>query len=140
MTARLELFGSAGCPFTAELREQLEWDGRDFDDHDVETDAAAFARMVALTGGRTSVPVLVEDGRVVQVGWQGRSCLAAPPAGGAAGGENAATGPAGAATASGGDLAGQESSAPDSRNPPAPAAGAPPAGEPGAGGGRNGHV
>jgi glutaredoxin len=80
MTAGLELFGTAGCPFTAELREQLEWDRRDFADHDVEADADAFARMVALTGGRTAVPVLVEDGRVVQVGWQGRSCLAAPPA------------------------------------------------------------
>jgi mycoredoxin len=86
MTARLELFGSAACPFTAELREQLEWDGREFEDRDVETDAAAFARMVALTGGRTAVPVLVEDGRVIQVGWQGRSCLVAPPPGAAASG------------------------------------------------------
>ena len=25
--------------------------------------------------GQRNVPVLVEDGRVVQVGWQGRSCV-----------------------------------------------------------------
>ncbi|HEX3557173.1 MAG TPA: Uxx-star family glutaredoxin-like (seleno)protein [Thermoanaerobaculia bacterium] len=80
MSQRLELYGTRSCPYTAELREQLEWDGRDFDEHDVEADAAALARMVQLTGQRT-VPVLVEDGRVVQIGWQGRGCIVgAPPA------------------------------------------------------------
>ena len=80
MAGRLELYGAASCPYTAELREQLEWDGREFADLDVEADAAAAARLAALTGGRMSVPVLVEDGRVLQVGWQGRSCMVqAPP-------------------------------------------------------------
>ncbi len=80
MAGRLELYGAGSCPYTAELREQLEWDGREFVDYDVEADAAAAARLAALTGGRMSVPVLVEDGGVVQVGWQGRSCLATPAA------------------------------------------------------------
>ena len=78
MSGRLELYGTPGCPYTAELREQLEWDGRDFDEHDVEADAAALARMVQLTGQRT-VPVLVEDGRVVQIGLQGRGCIVGTP-------------------------------------------------------------
>jgi mycoredoxin len=88
MSERLELFGSAGCPYTGELREQLLWDGSDFVEHDVEQDAAAFARLLSLTGGRPSVPVLVEDGRVKQVGWQGRTCaVSGPPLpGGAVGG------------------------------------------------------
>jgi len=76
LSGRLELYGTPSCPYTAELREQLEWDGRDFDEHDVEADAEALARMIALTGQRT-VPVLVEDGRVVQIGWQGRGCIVA---------------------------------------------------------------
>lgn len=80
MSARLELYGTPGCPFTAELRQELEWDGREAVEYDVEADGAAFARMEALTGQR-AVPVLVEDGRVLQIGWQGRSCLAAPPPG-----------------------------------------------------------
>lgn len=80
MAGRLELYGSSSCPYTAELREQLAWDGREFADYDVEADAAAWARLVALTGGRAAVPVLVEDGRVTQIGWQGRSCLAQAPA------------------------------------------------------------
>jgi glutaredoxin len=75
----LELYGTTGCPFTAELREKLEWDGREFVEHDVEADPAAFARLQALTGGQRAVPVLVEDGRVLHVGFEGRTCMAAPP-------------------------------------------------------------
>jgi D-sedoheptulose 7-phosphate isomerase len=69
----LELFGAAACPYTAELREHLEWERRLFVEHDVEADTAARDRLVALTGTRT-VPVLVESGRIVAVGWRGRSC------------------------------------------------------------------
>jgi len=84
MPTRLELYGTASCPFTAELREELLWDGKEFVEYDVEADAEAFARLAALTGGGgvgRTVPVLVEDDRVVQVGWQGRGCLASAPAG-----------------------------------------------------------
>jgi hypothetical protein len=28
-----------------------------------------------LSGGQRTVPVLVEDGKVVQIGWQGRGCV-----------------------------------------------------------------
>ena len=73
--AVLELYGSAQCQYTHELRDWLEWTGRDFREYDVEADPEASARMVALSGGGRSVPVLVEDGRVIQVGWQGRSCI-----------------------------------------------------------------
>ena len=31
--------------------------------------------MLALAGGQRTVPVLVEDGKVVQIGWQGRGCV-----------------------------------------------------------------
>jgi hypothetical protein len=60
--------------YTAELRAELEWDGRPFVEYDVETDPEALSRMVTLTGGRI-VPVLVEDERVVQIGWHGRGCF-----------------------------------------------------------------
>ena len=73
MSAPVELYGARGCPFTAELREQLEWEGMSFVEYDVETDLAARARLVALTGARV-VPALVEQGRIVSVGWRGRSC------------------------------------------------------------------
>ena len=72
---RYELFGTASCQYTREMREWLEWKGCDFDEHDVETDAAARTRLLALASGQRTVPVLVEDGRVVQIGWQGRGCV-----------------------------------------------------------------
>jgi len=73
--ARLELFGAARCPHTAELREWLEWKRSDFVEYDVETDATARRRMRELAGGQRNVPILVEDGKVCQVGWRGRSCI-----------------------------------------------------------------
>ncbi|CAB3394139.1 Uxx-star family glutaredoxin-like (seleno)protein [Kyrpidia spormannii] len=74
----LELYGAKGCPYTRELRENLLWEGKAFQEYDVEEDPEALKRVLDLTGGRT-VPVLVEDGRVVQVGYQGRGCIVSLP-------------------------------------------------------------
>jgi glutaredoxin len=73
--ATLELYGSARCPYTQELREWLEWTRRDFREYDVDADPEARARMNALGSNVRTVPVLVEDGKVIQVGWQGRGCV-----------------------------------------------------------------
>ncbi|MBE3593707.1 MAG: glutathione S-transferase N-terminal domain-containing protein [Candidatus Carbobacillus altaicus] len=74
----LELYGAKGCPYTKELRETLELSGEDFIEYDVERDREAFSRLVALSGGQT-VPVLVESGRILQVGYEGRGCYIRPP-------------------------------------------------------------
>jgi glutaredoxin len=73
--AKTELYGTASCPYTSELREWLEWKHRDFEEYDVESDPQALARMLALSGGQRMVPVLVEDGKATQIGWQGRGCV-----------------------------------------------------------------
>jgi glutaredoxin len=72
---KYELYGATRCPYTAEIRDWLELRNLDFVEYDVDSDAAALERMKALAGGQRAVPVLVEDGRVVQIGWQGRSCV-----------------------------------------------------------------
>ena len=72
---KIELYGSAACPYTQEMREWLAWHKRDFEEYDVETDPEAFARMCAATGGLLTVPVLIEDGKVTRIGWQGRGCF-----------------------------------------------------------------
>ena len=72
--AKLELYGTAACPYTQDMREWLEWNDRDFAEYDVEADAVALERMQASTGQNT-VPVLMEDDRVLQIGWQGRGCV-----------------------------------------------------------------
>ena len=71
---RLELYGTPDCPYTRDMREWLELRGSDFVEYDVERDRDARERMRELVGGQRTVPVLVEDGAVLQVGWQGRGC------------------------------------------------------------------
>jgi len=56
------------------MREWLELRGADFVEYDVEADRVARERLRAVAGPQRTVPVLVEDGAVVQVGWQGRGC------------------------------------------------------------------
>lgn len=73
--AKLELYGSARCPHTTEMREWLEWKRSEFVEYDVEADPAARSRMQALAAGQRNVPLLVDDGKVIQVGWQGHSCI-----------------------------------------------------------------
>lgn len=73
----LELYGTRSCPFTAELREELEWRGEEFVEYDVDADDAARARMRVLTPSPAAVPVLVADGSVRQIGYHGRSCTVA---------------------------------------------------------------
>jgi glutaredoxin len=73
--AKLELYGTASCPYTQELREWLEWTRRDFDEFDVEADPEARMRMYSIDSSLRTVPVLIEDGKVVQIGWHGRGCI-----------------------------------------------------------------
>ena len=74
----VELFGTPSCRFTAEMREDLQWRGVAFDEYDVDSDSAAFRRLLDLTGGQRMVPVLVEDGKVMQIGVGGRGCYVNP--------------------------------------------------------------
>jgi len=71
---RYELFGSTACEHTQSMREWLEWRGVEFDEYDVDRDSTARQRLKTLAGAQRLVPILVVDGIVVQVGWQGRGC------------------------------------------------------------------
>jgi glutaredoxin len=72
---KFELFGTASCLYTRDMREWLEWNGHEYVEYDVEADPSARARMLAISGGQRTVPILAEDGGVVQIGWQGRGCV-----------------------------------------------------------------
>ena len=73
--ARLELYGTARCPHTQEMREWLEWQRKDFVEFDVDADATARKRLFELSNGQRGVPVLVENNKILQIGWQGRTCM-----------------------------------------------------------------
>jgi glutaredoxin len=72
---KVELYGTATCPYTSEMREWLEWKRSEFTEYDVESDSDARERMRALVQAPFTVPLLVEDGKVIQVGWRGRGCV-----------------------------------------------------------------
>jgi glutaredoxin len=71
----LELYGTTSCPYTSEMREWLEWKNREFIEYDIDFDATARERLHRLTQPPFTGPLLVEDGKVIQVGWQGRGCV-----------------------------------------------------------------
>jgi glutaredoxin len=73
--AKFEMYGTPTCPFTSEMREWLDWQGHDYVEYDVESDREAFERLLAISGGLRSVPILVEDGKLAKIGWEGRSCI-----------------------------------------------------------------
>lgn len=72
--ADLELFGTRTCRYTADLQDDLDWEGRAYAMYYVDEDPTALERLSALVDGPCMVPVLVEDGKVKQVGYNGRGC------------------------------------------------------------------
>ena len=72
---RVELFTTEHCPYSEAAREDLEWRGVPFVEYDVEKDREAYERMLAITGGNRTVPVIVEEGKPARVGWMGRGCF-----------------------------------------------------------------
>ena len=75
MADPVQLYTTSGCPYSAAAREDLEWRGVDFVEYDVERDRNAYERMLELTGGKRTVPVIFEGGKPVQVGWMGQGCF-----------------------------------------------------------------
>lgn len=73
--ARFELFGTSTCPYTLEMRDWLEWKRYEYVEYDVDADRPARDRMMELSGGQRTVPVLFEGGALKQIGWQGRGCV-----------------------------------------------------------------
>ena len=72
---QIELYTATGCPYSTAAREDLEWRGVEFVEYDVEQDREAYERMLKLTGGNRTVPVIFEEGKHVQVGWMGQGCF-----------------------------------------------------------------
>lgn len=71
----IELYTTAGCPHSEAAREDLEWRGADFVEYDVEKDREAYERMLRLTDGNRTVPVIFEEGKPVRIGWMGQGCF-----------------------------------------------------------------
>ena len=70
----MELYTAAGCECSEAAREDLEWCGVAFVEYDVEKDPEARERVLGITGGIRTVPVIVEESKPAQIGWMGRGC------------------------------------------------------------------
>ena len=54
----MELYTASGCQYSEAAREDLEWRGIEFVEYDVEKDEEARERMLEITGGNRTVPVI----------------------------------------------------------------------------------
>lgn len=68
---KILIYGTATCPFCVQARDAYK-DGATF--VDVDKDAEKLKEMLALSGGRRQVPVILE-GNKVTVGFLGESSL-----------------------------------------------------------------
>jgi glutaredoxin 3 len=75
LASSVELYTTSGCPYSEAAREDLEWRGVEFVEYDVEKDREAYERMLRLTGGNRTVPVVVEEGKPIRIGWEGMGCF-----------------------------------------------------------------
>lgn len=58
------IYGKDTCPYTSAAREDYAKRGVAFEYINVKKSAADLERMLACSGGRRAVPVIVEDGAV----------------------------------------------------------------------------
>jgi glutaredoxin 3 len=72
MADKVIVFGKDDCPYTARARAALAAEHKHVDYRDVAKNPAHLVEMLALTGGRREVPVIVERGKVT-VGYGGGS-------------------------------------------------------------------
>lgn len=68
----LILYTKPGCPYCAKAREFYTAQGVSFEDRNAQDNQTYRREMLAYTDGDPTVPTIVEDGRLKQIGWEGR--------------------------------------------------------------------
>jgi glutaredoxin 3 len=68
----LIIYTKPGCPYCAKAREFYTQQGTSFEDRNAQDNPTYRAEMFAFTDGNPTVPVIVEDGHLKEIGWEGR--------------------------------------------------------------------
>jgi glutaredoxin 3 len=68
----LIIYTKPGCPYCAKAREYYTQQGKHFEDRNAQDNLQFRAEMFAFSDGDPTVPVIVEDGQLKQIGWEGR--------------------------------------------------------------------
>ena len=68
----LILYTKPGCPYCAKARDHYTQEGIAFEDRNAQDNLDYRKEMFAFTGGDPTVPTIVENGQLKQIGWEGR--------------------------------------------------------------------
>lgn len=69
---KVKIYTKPGCPYCAKAREFYTQQGTPFEDLNAQDNLVYRKEMLTLTAGDPTVPVIVEDGKLKQIGWEGR--------------------------------------------------------------------
>jgi glutaredoxin 3 len=71
-TMAVILYTKPGCPYCQKAREHYNAHGIPFEDRNAQDNLEYRKEMFAYTKGDPTVPTIVEDGKLKEIGWQGR--------------------------------------------------------------------
>ena len=66
------LYTKPGCPYCAKARDYYTDRGISFEERNAQDNLAFRKEMLAFSDGDPTVPVIIEDGQLKQIGWEGR--------------------------------------------------------------------
>jgi glutaredoxin 3 len=66
------LYTKPGCPYCQKAREHYTERGIAFDDRNAQDNPVYRKEMLSISDGDPTVPVIVENGQLKQIGWEGR--------------------------------------------------------------------
>jgi glutaredoxin 3 len=68
----VKIYTKPGCPYCEKAREHYTERGIEFQDLNAQDNMKFREEMLSITDGDPTVPVIVENGRLKQIGWEGR--------------------------------------------------------------------
>jgi len=68
----LTIYTKPGCPYCQKARDHYDSKGITYDDRNAQDNLEYRREMLAYSAGDHTVPVIVQDGKLLQIGWEGR--------------------------------------------------------------------
>jgi glutaredoxin len=68
----VRIYTKPGCPYCEKARDFYTAQGIVFEERNAQDNMKFREEMLSITDGDPTVPVIMEDGRLKQIGWEGR--------------------------------------------------------------------
>jgi glutaredoxin 3 len=72
MMANVVIYTKPGCPYCAKAKTWYREQGIDFVEKNAQDDLSSRREMFSFSHNNPTVPVIVVDGKLKEIGWQGR--------------------------------------------------------------------